>query len=223
MKFINNVNFIVSVEKTTTELTNEYIKEHPHIQSCLKKGLINYSALSRLIAKELDIEKKTSKEAILIAARRFKEMLKKEITTEREIKELLSHSTIEFKNRITVFVVQKTTSFEIYEEMQNIRKEFGVIYVIEGSDHYVIITQEKYDSIITRKVKDLLIKKTNNLALVMLRSQKEIEEMRGVASFLTALLSENGINIVELLSCWTDTLFVVNSKDVSKTLQLLQV
>jgi len=211
------------VEKTTTELTNEYIKEHPSVQSCLKKGLINYSALARLIAKELDIEKKTSKEAILIAARRFKELLKKDITAEREIKELLSHSSLEFKNRISVFVVQKTTNFDIYEEMQNIRKEFGVIYVIEGSDHHIIITQEKYEQIIERKIKDLLIKKTNNLALITLRSLKEIEETIGVAAFLTSLLSENGVNIVELLSCWTDTLFVVHSKDVSKALELLQI
>ncbi len=211
------------MEKTTTELTNEYIKEHPSVQSCLKKGLINYSALARLIAKELDIEKKTSKEAILIAARRFKELLKKDITAEREIKELLSHSSLEFKNRISVFVVQKTTNFDIYEEMQNIRKEFGVIYVIEGSDHHIIITQEKYEQIIERKIKDLLIKKTNNLALITLRSLKEIEETIGVAAFLTSLLSENGVNIVELLSCWTDTLFVVHSKDVSKALELLQI
>lgn len=211
------------MEKTTTELTNEYIKEHPSIQSCLKKGLINYSALARLISKELDIEKKTSKEAILIAARRFREKLKKDITAEQEIKQLLSHSTLEFKNKIIVFVVQKTTSFDIYEEMQNIRKEFGVIYVIEGSDHYTVITQEKYAQTIERKAKDWLIKKTGNLALIMLRSQKEIEETRGVASFLTSLLSENGINITEFLSCWTDTLFVIHEKDATKTIQLLQI
>ena len=57
--------------KNTTELTHEYVHEHPHIKHCLKQGLINYSSLARFIAKELDIEKKTSKEAILIAAGRL--------------------------------------------------------------------------------------------------------------------------------------------------------
>lgn len=210
------------MEKTTTELTQEYIKEHPYVQSCLKKGLINYSALSRLIAKELNIEKKTSKEAILIAARRFQEKLKQEMITEKAIKELLKNSTVEFKNKITVFVVQKTINLDLHEETQTIHKEFGVIYTIEGSDHYVIVTQEKYVSLVERKVKDLLIKKTTDLALLMLRSPKEIEQTKGVAAFLASLFAENGINIMEFISCWTDTLFIINSKDVAKALGLLE-
>lgn len=210
------------MEKTTTELTQEYIKEHPYVQSCLKKGLINYSALSRLIAKELNIEKKTSKEAILIAARRFQEKLKQEMMTEKAIKDLLKNSTVEFKNKITVFVVQKTINLDLHEETQTIRKEFGVIYTIEGSDHYIIITQEKYVSLVERKVKDLLIKKTTDLALLMLRSPKEIEHIKGVAAFLASLFAENGVNITEFISCWTDTLFIINSKDVAKALGLLE-
>ena len=73
------------MEKNTTEMTNEYINEHPHIKNCLKRGLINYSALARYIAKELDIEKKSSKEAILIASRRKQDSLKKEFGPEKEI------------------------------------------------------------------------------------------------------------------------------------------
>lgn len=210
------------MEKTTAELTQDYVKEHPHIQSCLKKGLINYSALARLIAKELDIEKKTSKEAILIAAIRFRALLKKEVSVERAIKDILSHSTLEFKNKIIVFVLHKTINFDICKEMQTIRKEFGVIYLLEGSDHYVIITQEKYAHIIEHNAKGFIVKKTGGLALLMLRSPKEIEQIKGVTAFLASLFAENGINVVEFLSCWTDTLFVVHSKDVAKALELLQ-
>ena len=62
---------IYSVTKSTTELTIEYIQDRPFIKSCLKKGLINYSSLARLISSDLKIEKKSSMEAILVAARRF--------------------------------------------------------------------------------------------------------------------------------------------------------
>ena len=61
---------------TTTELTEKYLSEHPSIKDCLKKGIINYSKLSRTIAKELNIEKKTSIEAILIACRRYEAKIK---------------------------------------------------------------------------------------------------------------------------------------------------
>ncbi|MBI2662417.1 hypothetical protein HYX11_03080 [Candidatus Woesearchaeota archaeon] len=57
---------------------------------------------------------------------------------------------------------------------------------------------------------------------VFLDSSKEIEQIVGVLSYLTSLFSENGVNIVEFLSCWTDTLFIINSADIPKTLPLLK-
>lgn len=211
------------MEKTTTELTREYIKEHPHIQSCLKKDLINYSSLARLIAKELNIEKKTSKEAILIAARRYQEKLTKETGTEKQIKDLLDKSEISIKNKILVYVLEKSIDFEIIDDLQkNIRKDYGIFYLIEGSDHYIIITQEKYSALLEGKLKNKLIKKNTSMALIMIKTQKEIEETPGVAAYLTSLFAENGVNIIELLSCWTDTLFIVESKDVNRTIQFLK-
>lgn len=209
--------------KTTTELTNEYIKEHPSIRSCLKQGLINYSALARKIAKELDVEKKTSKEAILIAASRFHERLKKELSFEKKIKTLLSNSEIEIKNRITVFIMEKSIdSDKIYEIQKNIRKESGTLFVLEGSDNYTFITQEKYSDMIEKKFKQKVIKQTKNLALVNFKSPKEIEDIVGTISYLTSLFAENGVNILEFLSCWTDTLFVIDSKDVGKSINFLK-
>ena len=92
---------------TTTELTQEYIETHISIKDCLKKGLINYSALSRLIAKDLSVEKKTSKEAILIASRRFKDKIKT-IPLEDKIVKLFKKSNVEIKNNIVIFTIDKS-------------------------------------------------------------------------------------------------------------------
>ena len=35
-------------------------------------------------------------------------------------------------------------------------------------------------------------------------------------------LAENGVNILEFLSCWTDTLFIIDSKDVNKAITFLK-
>ena len=56
----------------------------------------------------------------------------------------------------------------------------------------------------------------------MFKSAKEIESQLGVIAYLCGLFAENGVNIVEFLSCWTDTLFVINTKDVAKTLTFLR-
>jgi hypothetical protein len=210
------------MEKTTTGLTIEYIKEHPNIKSCLKRDLINYSSLARLIAKDLGIERKTSMEAILIAARRFREKLKQESVNEQKIKELLHKSEIEVKNKIAVMIVQKSIDLEDVEQMQKAaRKEFGTFYFLEGSDSCTIITQEKYSVQMDKAFKGQMIKKMEGLTLINLKSPKEIEQLPGVTAYLTSLFAENSINIVEMLSVWSDTLFVIDTKDINRSMALL--
>ena len=210
-------------EKTTTDLTIEYIKEHPDIKNCLKKGLINYSSLARLISKELELEKKTSKEAILIAARRFRDKLKQELGQEKKIKELLSKSDVDIKNKIVVFILEKGINLDMVDDIQKtIRRELGIFFMLEGSDNYTIITQEKYSSLVKNKLKLRIIKEEKDLVLINFKTPKEIEQTKGVVSYLTSLFAENDVNIVEFFSCWTDTVFVIYSNDLNKTINFLR-
>jgi len=211
------------MKETTTKLTVEYIKQHPDIKNCLKRGIINYSSLARLIAKNLDIEKKTSKEAILIASRRFHDKLKKEQDYEKKIRYILSKSEIQIKNKIVSLILEKSINLEYIDDIQKtIRKESGTFYLLEGSDNYTIITQEKYAGPIETRLKLKIIKKEEGLVLIDLKSSKDIEEVPGVLAYITSLFSENGVNIIEFLSCWTDTLFVIDEEDLNKTINFLK-
>ena len=53
-------------------------------------------------------------------------------------------------------------------------------------------------------------------------SAKQIETTSGVISYLYSLLGENNINILETLSCWTDTIFLVEEKDLSRVMEFLR-
>ena len=207
------------MEKSTAELTEDYVKEHPNIKHCLKKGLINYSSLARLVAKELNIEKKSSKEAILIAARRFAQKLQKEVSHELEIKKLLSKSELDIKTKISVLICSKSGSQDFLGVGKDIQKQGGFFSVLEGSDNYTVIVQERFVKAIEDKTE--VIKKNKDLALIIFKSPKEIYETHGVVSFLSSLFGENGVNIVEFLSSWTDTLFIIESKDLQKAISFL--
>ena len=52
------------------------------------------------------------------------------------------------------------------------------------------------------------------------RPQK-IMETSGVFSYLASNLSENGVNVVETVSCYTDTIFIVHEKDMIQAYSLL--
>lgn len=208
--------------KTTAEVTKIYVDKHPHIKNCLKKGLINYSALARYISEKLNIQKSSSKEAILIAARRIEEQLKKEFSQEKKLIKLLSESEIELKTKIVVFILEKNVSFSIIEDIQKkIKTEYGYSVILEGSDAYTLITQEKFSKLIEQKTKKKIIKLNKNLVSINIKSSKGIETTQGIIAYLTALFAENGVNIVEFLSCWTDTTFIINAKDFTTAMNFL--
>ena len=47
------------------------------------------------------------------------------------------------------------------------------------------------------------------------------ESTSGVVAFITSLLAEYNINVVELLSCYTETILVVNKSDALVSYKLL--
>lgn len=208
---------------TTAELTEKYLAEHPSIKDCLRQGIINYSKLSRKIAKELDIEKKTSMEAILIACRRYEEKIKKEIILEDRILEILKKSELEIKNKIIVCIIEKTRYIDkILEIEKKVQKEADTFYAIEGSKVFTIITSEKYLEYLESIFGKGIIKKSTNLAMITIKSPKELETTPGVNAFVYSKFREQGINIIEQMSCWTDTIIVISEENIATVMKFLK-
>lgn len=208
--------------KSTTKLAEEFIMKHASIRDCLRKRLINYSQLARHIAKELGIEKKTSMEAILIACRRYAQKISKSSDQEAQIQKVFRNSSIELKTNIAVIIIDKRMySDNLISVERKIRKRADLFYAIEGTSAFTIIVSENYLGEI-KKIFGRKIKKSNmNLAMITLKSSTDLEQVPGVMAQLFSLLSERGINIVECMSCWTDTIIIVNSSDVSRALDCL--
>lgn len=208
--------------KSTAELTEEYIQSHPSIFDCLNKGLINYSALAREISKDLGISKKSSVEAILVASIRFREKNKKYGEhLEKKILAILKSSDFEIKNKITIFILEKHYSEELIAIEKTIRKERGLFYAIEGESTITLVVQEKNTLEIEKKFAHKIIKKIKRLSLINIKSSKEMEDTPGVIAHITKLFFQNGVNIYEMMSCWKDTLIVIDTEDISKAAKFL--
>lgn len=208
---------------TTTEQTEQYLGEHPSIRDCLKHGVINYSKLSRRIARELGIEKKTSMEAILIACRRYAAKLKREKILEEDILKILKGSELEIKNKIVVAIIDKRLYAEnLIEIEKKIRKTADTFYAIEGTNVFTVILSEKYLEELKSLFKRSIIKVSKNLAMLTIKSPEDMETTPGVVSYLYSIFGEHGINIVETMSCWTDTIFVISEKDIPFVMKFLR-
>ena len=206
-----------------TKLTETYIDSHPSIKDCVRKGLINYSALTRKMSEDLGLELKDNFDAILIACRRYYGKIKKEGVLEDKIIGILKKSKLEVKNKIMVAVVEKSIFFNHLLELQKIVKiRAEVFHIIEGSNTITLITSEDFREEIKRLFKNKLIRITASLAEVTLKSSEDMEQTPGVLAYLTSLLAENAVNIIETMSTWTDTLFVIEEKDIARVMEVLK-
>ena len=206
---------------TTTELTEKYITEHLSIKNCLKKGLVNYSALARLIAKDLGIIKTSSKEAILIASRRYKEKIKGK-KGEEAVLELFKNSNMDIKNNVVTYTLEKNVYPDSLIEIEKqIKKEKELFYSIEGTKTITIIVQKQNSGLMDRKFKSSILHKKGDLSLITITS-KNIANTPGAVHYISGLFFEKGINIEEFMSCHDDTLVVIDSKDIGDVMKVLQ-
>ncbi len=61
-----------------------------------------------------------------------------------------------------------------------------------------------------------------NLNLIVIHSPPAVEETPGVISHMLNSLASEGINVVEFVSCYTDTIFVVKGSNAAKAYEILQ-
>ena len=206
-----------------TKLTENYILEHPSVKDCLKNGLINFSSLSRQIASELNLNVKKNFDAVLIACRRFKRKLNKEETYEHKILKILKESKIEIKTKVIAIVLEKDIFFENLINLEKeIKKRKEIFRIIEGASGITVITTEDFLDLIKKYFRNKIILENRNLAEIIIKSPEEIETTPGTYAYLASLFGENNINIVESLSCFTDTIFLIKEEDVGKAINLLR-
>jgi len=171
----------------------------------------------------MNLDLKKNFDAILIACRRYHRKISKETVLENKIIKILADSKLEVKNKIVVVLVEKDIYYgHIIELQKEIKKRSELFHIIEGSNTITIVTSHEFLVNVKKLFKNKIIKVTENLAEVTLKSSEDLEETPGVIAYLSTLLAENGINIIETMSTWTDTLFVIADKDIAKVMGLLR-
>jgi len=204
---------------TVTEITEKYISEHRSIKDCLIKGVINYSALSRLILKELGLDKHISHEAVLIASRRYREKLKGK-SWDDNIADMFQRNNVEIKNNIIIYTLDKNLYPDSLIEIEkNIKKEDNLFFSIEGTRTITLIIQSQNKSLIETKFRNNIRIRKENLSLITITSPG-IADMPGAVSYITGLFFENEVNIDEFMSCHDDTLIVIKSKYVDRIIKI---
>jgi aspartokinase len=186
---------------TTAQNVRSYLRNKPYLLEALEKGIVNLSELSRQIQQELKIDNTS---AVKAALRRFAaELQKHKQKREEKVLQLLRRSGIAVYDRKSVIITTKELEKRNGLKVDLLEK---YVYLLDRSD-----LPERINALV----------KHENCTMIVVHSPEELEATPGVVAFLATLLAEQNVNIIEFISCWTETIMVVEKKDSLKAYEVL--
>ena len=182
-----------------------YVKRRPYLKEVIREGVVNYSALARKISIEA-FGDETRENAVKMALFRLtKRMEELEGGIEGRILGLLKRSSMVIKSKVAVAISSR--QIEGIRPLSFAKSGRHITYIIEQGE---LEQLEKKPS----RVEE-------NLNLITIESPEELEEVPGVISYILGSLASEGINVVEFISCYTDTLLVVRQADTERAYSIL--
>jgi hypothetical protein len=186
---------------TIAQDVRSYLRNKPYLLEALEKGIVNLSELSRQIQAEL---KTSNTSAVKAALRRFSgELQKHKQKREEKVLQLLRRSGIAVYDRKSVMITTKEIDAENGMKVDLLDKH---VYLLDRGD-----LPERINALV----------KHENCTMIVVHSPEELEATPGVVAFLATLLAEQNVKIIEFISCWTETIMVVEKKDSLKAYDVL--
>ncbi len=197
-----------------------YLDGHPVVADAIRLGIGNYSAIARRIAAELG---QPRTEAIIAACRRYPRG-RGESYREAGVRRVLRKSRIETRTKVAAITLNQgvdvlTRLGDVVEELLDENSLCRVIPVSRGT---VVIVDEESVLRVTQQLRGpQVLGVRKRLVELAVTSPESIEETPGLLTLLTGVLSAQGINIVEALSCYTDTIFLLDEGDLNAAMGVL--
>ena len=183
-----------------------YLKHKPYILEALDNGIVNTSALARVLQLRMRLK---NYQAVKASIRRFAE-------TRGKVKQGIEERALSVlkDNRITLLdgisVIISSRKLEIENDAQ-----------VKIDSYHVYLTRKAVLARSKVRIRESIVKVHEGCSAIIIYSDTKLEGVSGVIAFLTSILAEQGINIVELISCYTETIVVVNREDALRSYQII--
>jgi len=190
---------------TTANLVRLYLKRRPQLLSVVTNGLCNYSALARRLQKEIFPGRKSEFTAIKAALLRLaREEQAKEKSWEKEVEKVLKNSSVEVRSNVSVVSSKGGIGVPVIATSNS---KSGVMSVIDSS--------------YSKQLRKKGLRTIDELSLIILCSPPELQDTPGCVSTILDAIAAEGINVLEFISCHTDTLMVVRNSDAVRIYEIL--
>jgi hypothetical protein len=196
-------NKVPNESKSVAQFVKEILEKRPFLVDALRLNIVNYSALSRLLYEEIGMGSPEAVKAALLRARGS--LAKSKGLQEERVIKLLHMTKVRLQDKIAVVTSRGSLNIPY-------------LFAAHLTDSHVYIVDQTEMKGLDRADTEV----TSDLVALILTSPKEVETTPGFVAFITQLLASRNINIIEFISCFTNTVIILDSKDALDSFALLQ-
>jgi hypothetical protein len=214
-------------ETSAASLVRDLIATNPIFEEALALDIVNYSSLSRILTRHVAeaYHKRVSTESVKAAIIRYSEQIRKQRKNiERPAKLVIAKGQIQLKEDVAKLVVH--ISSDVLRKIGSFMEQLlptETFHIIRGmSGILVLIDTVRLQDLLHLIPESQIVSYETDLCAIMVRSPREIETTPGVVYFFFRRLFLSGINVVEELSCYTDTIIVVSKPQAMKAYEALR-
>jgi hypothetical protein len=198
----------------------EYLDGNPVVADAIRLGIGNYSAIARRAAADLGMPFSA---AVVAACRRYPRGRGSSLRA-AAVRRVLRKSRIETRTKVTAITLGLGTDVlqRLGDVVEELLDENSLCRVIQVSRGTVVIVDEDSVLRITRVLRGTeVVAVRKGLVELAVTSPESIEQTPGLLTLLTGVLSSQSINIIEALSCYTDTIFLLEQEDLNPAMTVL--
>lgn len=208
-------------QKSITDTVRGMVNNDVSFQDSLQRNYCNISALARIIKPQIDqmLSKNTSVESIITALKRSRHDYD---VVEKPIAGILAASTITVNTDVAKVSARKSKKTIEKVARAMIQNAGNFISMSESIMSITLV----FDDVLLQEVQamfanDDILEIESDLAAIIVHSPEDIIKTPGCAIAFYNQLARRHINIEDTVSCYTDTIVLVNMEQVGKAFNAL--
>lgn len=210
---------------TISHVVKKKIKDRPFIEEALRLNIINYGGLADILLPEIEneLDKKITHASVMMAIRRYSEQI-----TSNELSHNVLDEIEDINVRSNLFeatIYKSADSKKIIQKIQNFpdSRKGDTLSIITGMHEISIIANERLEKNILESIPKNELKQTiKNISGITINISEDATETAGLFYIITKNLALENISIIEIVSTWTETSFIVKTKDAPKTFSIIK-
>lgn len=204
-------------------MVEEVLLARPQLLSALSMEIVNYSALARALKGEVErrLGEEVSEAAIKVAVIRFREQLARSVTGESVLR-VIAESTTTLIDDVGLLTVRLGDPLELLKMLGNLKAR--LLQITQGLRTLTIVADaDALNQLLERLDRSIVEKVHFDQAAVVVESPESIISTPGVMAYMTLILAFHGINVTQVISAHTDTLFIVSREKAVEAYSLLRL